>query len=347
MFPVYSDIIQFKGTHYEFGYMQGEALKESPILPNRAKQWASRRTRHFATDQEKALTLLSKYIPEVIEEIHGLANALQWSIDDAIREFGGYYLEYGKSGCSIITGTDYLIRNYDSHPGSYEGRFTLYQPTDGGYAVIGPSMQITGRIDGMNEKGLSMGYNFINRIHSGDGFICNMIGRMILETCSNVEDAIDLLKEIPHRTSFSYVLLDPKGDSYVVEASPRSVIARKSSTSTNHFEMLLEENRYRMDDSKRRQQIMEKQQKLGVYEAFSLLNNIDEQVFSEKYDASSGTLHTSAYIPKEKKVWFAMGPNRKPVIFDFEKFLGGEKSNIKKIKGELNFNVPFLNMNLF
>lgn len=85
---------------------------------------------------------------------------------------------------------------------------------------------------------------------------------MILETCANVEEAIDLLKEIPHRTSFSYVLLDPSGEAFVVEATPRSVIARKSNISTNHFEILKEENRYQMDESIQRKQNIEKQQEI-------------------------------------------------------------------------------------
>ncbi|WP_407268581.1 C45 family autoproteolytic acyltransferase/hydolase [Radiobacillus sp. PE A8.2] len=346
MIQVYTDLIQFRGNHYDFGYMQGELLRESPILPNREKQLASKRKRHFNIDEQEAIDILAKFIPGMLDELEGLADALNWKMKDALREFGGYYIDYDRSGCSILTGTPFMIRNYDSHPGAYEGRYVLYQPTDSGYATIGPSMQITGRIDGMNEKGLAMGYNFINRVGSGDGFICNIIGRMILETCANVEEAIMLLKEIPHRTSFSYVLLDPNGETYVVEASPRSVVARKSKLSTNHFELLTEENRYRMDDSLRRQQLLEanSNNKDDVYQAFRMLNDPEKEVFSSKYGAWSGTLHTAAYIPGEKKAWFAIGGNRMPIIFDFNKFLEGEKIPIKKIKGVLDYDIPFINM---
>ena len=72
-----------------------------------------------------------------------------------------------------------------------------------------------------------MGYNLINRVRSDDGFVCNMIGRMILETCANVDEAIVFLKEVPHRRSFSYVLLDQTGQSVVVEASPREIVVRQ------------------------------------------------------------------------------------------------------------------------
>ncbi|MRH41433.1 acyl-CoA--6-aminopenicillanic acid acyltransferase [Aquibacillus halophilus] len=345
MKQVYSDVIQFRGNHYDFGYMQGELLKDSPILSNREKQWAGRRKRHFNINEQEAIDMLSSFIPGMRDELEGLADALQMNMHDVLRDFGGYYIDYARSGCSILTGTQFLIRNYDSHPSGYEGRYMIYQPTDIGYATIGPSMQITGRIDGMNEKGLAMGYNFVNRVGSGDGFICNMIGRIILETCSNVEEAISLLKEIPHRTTFTYVLLDSKGETFVVEASPRSVVARKSNISTNHFEMLTEENRYRMDDSIRRQQVMAGQpNETDVYSAFQMLNNKGNEVFSDKYGAWSGTLHTAAYIPKERKAWFAIGGDRKPIIFDFNEFLNGEKVRIKQVKGYLDYDKSFINM---
>lgn len=248
MLDVYSDIVQFTGNHYDFGFMQGERLKKSPILANREKQWFSKRKYNFIIDANKFNTLIHTFAASIWEEIQGHADALKININEAIQQFGGYYLEYVRSGCSIFTTEDYLVRNYDNHPHTYDGRYMIYTPTDHGYASLGPSMQITGRTDGMNEKGLVMGYNFINRRQSADGFLCNMIGRIILETCANVDEAIDLLKEIPHRHSFSYVLLDPSGVTQIVEVSPKSINVRNSNVCTNHFETLTRDNRYRVDD---------------------------------------------------------------------------------------------------
>ncbi|WP_243298450.1 C45 family autoproteolytic acyltransferase/hydolase [Bacillus litorisediminis] len=343
---VYSDVLQFRGTHYEFGYKQGLLLKDSLIIPNREKQWASRRERHFTINVSEVKQAILQVAPQIWDELDGLADALQWSTVDTVREFGGYYLEYGRSGCSIFTGADYMVRNYDNHPLSYEGRYVLYQPTDQGYALVGPSMQITGRTDGINEKGLAMGYNFVNRRNTDDGFVCNMIGRLILETCANVEEAVSLLKEIPHRHTFNYVLLDQNGETLVVEASPRAVEVRKSNVCTNHFEKITGENRYRLHDSIRRQQAIQDQQPFvtGPYQAFQMLNDIGKGVFSKKYDASAGTLHTTVYLPKELKAWIALGGDQMPLIFDFKQWLQGEDTRAKRIKGQLDSHLPFVQM---
>src|SRR5699024_8784527 len=145
--------------------------------------------------------------------------------------------------------------------------------------------------DGINEKGLIMGYNFINRRQSEDGFLCNMIGRLILELCANIDEAISLLKEIPHRHSFSYVLLVESGITKVVEASPRNVQVREANVCTNHFENLTKENRYRMDDSiRRKNEMLHKQPSLGhSFDAFKMMNDPEQNVFSSTYDAWSGT----------------------------------------------------------
>lgn len=342
---IYSDVLQFRGNHYEFGKKQGLLLKDSFILANRKKQWKVRRPR-FTIDVKDAKEAFTRFAPQIWDEFLGMQDALEWEMIDVLQEFGGYRLEYKKSGCSIYTGSDYMIRNYDYHPKTYEGRYTLFQPTDQGYAVIGPSQRITGRMDGMNERGLAMGYNFMHRRKPGDGFICNMIGRIILETCATVEDAIDLLKEIPHRHSFSYTILDQNEKTYVVEASPRKVEVRNSNMCTNHFELLLDENRYHLDDSKQRMEAMKTQEKgiTDAYQAFRMLNDPENNVFSKQYKNWSGTIHTAAYFPKDKKAWFALGGNREPYIIDFESWLQGADIGTKRILGEVDTDLPFIHM---
>ena len=345
MKQIYSDLIQFRGNHYEFGYMQGKLLKDSNTIENRKKQWKIRRPR-FTIGEEVVKKVMKQFAPAIWDELLGFQDALEWKIEDVLQEFGGYRLEYMRSGCSIFTGTDYMIRNYDYHPKTYEGRYTIFQPTDQGYAVIGPSQRITGRMDGMNEKGLAMGYNFMHRKKPGDGFICNMIGRIVLETCANVGEAISLLKEIPHRHSFSYVVLDETGETFVVEATPRGVEVRRSNVCTNHFELLKHENRYHLDDSYKRMDAIEaqKDQINNAYQAFRMLNDTDKGVFSKQYKSWAGTIHTSGYLPKQKKAWFALGGDREPLIFDFHKWLQGENITTKQILGEVDTDLPFVHM---
>ena len=345
MKQIYSEVIQFRGTHYEFGFMQGKRLKDSLSVINRENQWKVRKPR-FTVETEEVKAAISRFAPGIWEELLGLQAALEWPLDKVLQEFGGYRIDYVKSGCSILTGDDYLIRNYDYHPKTYEGRYTLFEPTDQGYAIIGPSQRITGRMDGMNEKGLTVGYNFMHRKNPGDGFICCMIGRLVLETCANVDEAVALLKEIPHRHSFTYVVFDQSGKTYAAEASPRRVEVRQTNACTNHFERMTHENRNHLVDSKRRLSIIQEEREHleDASDAFRLFNDTDKGIFSDLYGSWAGTIHTSGYLPREKKAWFALGGDQKPVEFDFESWLDGKDLEIEKIHGKVDTDIPFLHM---
>lgn len=342
---IFSDIIPFRGTHYDFGKMQGQLLKDSLTLINRENQWKVRRPR-FQINAAEAKQAITSFAPAIWEELLGFQEALQWPIEKVLTEFGGYRLEIPRSGCSILTGNDYFIRNYDYHPKTYEGRFVFFHPSDHGYATAGPSQRITGRSDGMNEKGLVMGYNFMNRKKPGDGFICSMINRIVLETCAHVEEAAALLKEIPHRHSFSYIMHDRSGRTFIAEATPREVKVRESRICANHFELLQHENRGHLVDSKRRLAILEEHQAhlSEAREAFRLLNDTDKGIFSDLYASWAGTIHTAAYFPNELKVWFALGGDQHPAVLDFSAWLAGKDISIQRITGEVDTDIPFVHM---
>lgn len=339
MVKIHSNIIQFRGNHYDFGYHQGKLLKDSKLMHYRLNHFFKRRSTRFNTDVSEFTTVIKHFSPEIYEEILGLKDALEIDLETAIQQFGGYFIEYGRSGCSIFTDETYMIRNYDNDPQTYEGRLVLYAPNDGGYATIGPTMQMTGRTDGINEKGLAMGYNFTNRKQSINGFMCNMIGRLVLEKCANVGEAIDFLKELPHRTSFSYVLMDQNQSGIIVEASPRRVIVRHDNVCTNHFIELTEENRYRMDDSIRRSEVMKtaRKNKLQPMEAYQLMNDPNQGVLSTNYGAWSGTIHTALFDVKNLRMGFALGGYRMPYMINFGQWVEkGKDLNVRRINGELD-----------
>lgn len=347
MKTIHSDIFQFRGSHYQYGMMQGERLKDSITLENRQGQWKAKRPR-FKIDVEDAKRAFMRFAPGIWDELNGLQESLELPMEEVLRNFGGYRIDAPPSGCSIVTGSDFMIRNYDFHPQTYEGRYSLFQPSDGGFAFIGPTSRITGRMDGMNEKGLAMGYNFTHRKKPGDGFVCYMIGRIILETCATIEDVAALLKEIPHRGSFSYVVTDKSGETFVIEASPRAVDIRRERICTNHFEIQSHENRNYLKDSYDRLEAIQTQPEHteDAMKAFKLFNGVDNGVFSKLYKSWAGTIHTSVYLPKELNVWFSLGGDQEPVIFDFSSWLDGNDLTMDKIYGTIDTEIGFAHLDL-
>ena len=120
-------------------------------------------------------------------------------------------------------------------------------------------------MDGMNEYGLVMAYNFMHRKKPENGFVCYMVGRLILENCKNVTEAIKFLKEVPHRSSFSYILMDRHSNYAIVEVTPRSIDVRYEHICTNHFELLTHENRnYTRESKERLNRVINKQLLLQI-----------------------------------------------------------------------------------
>ncbi|MFD1020809.1 C45 family autoproteolytic acyltransferase/hydolase [Thalassobacillus hwangdonensis] len=342
---IHSDVLQFRGTHYDFGVMQGAQLKDSLLVKNREKQWKIRKPR-FKVEATEVEQAIKRFTPGVWDELIGIRDAIDWPLERVLMEFGGYRVPLKPSGCSIMTGENYFVRNYDYQPKTYEGRYIFFQPTDQGYAIAGPTQRITGRMDGMNEKGLVIGYNFMHRKKPGPGFICCMIGRLILESCATVEEAVGMLKEIPHRHSFSYIVYDTSGQTFVVEASPRGVKVRTSNVCTNHFEIMQHENRNHLVDSLKRKNVLDTEgpQISEAYDAFRLMNDPDRGLFSDQYKNWAGTIHTTAYLPHEMKTWIALGSDQQPQEFDFGKWLKGDPIQTERIEGEVNTDLPFPHM---
>ncbi|MGV3244383.1 C45 family autoproteolytic acyltransferase/hydolase [Staphylococcus sp. 11261D007BR] len=341
---VTSDILTYRGNHYDYGVSVGQWLLQTEMLKNREKEWKKRVPR-FDININETQAVYQHFAPAIWEEILGIRDVLNIPLRQAILNFAHYrFTDLPDSGCTVFIGDNYLVRNYDYHPATYDGRYQLYQPTDHGYAQIGPMSRTTGRMDGMNECGLVMAYNFMHRKKPANGFVCYMIGRLVLELCKDVNEAIYFLKQLPHRSSFSYILQDATGNHAIVEVTPRGVEVRYDQTCTNHFKLLTHENRNYTKESMERLERLDttlSYSNLDKFDVFNRFNNPDYQIYSKLFKSWSGTIHTSMYEPHSLTAYIALGENQSPIEIDFSKWLKGTPLQHHQFSGNLDTEITF------
>lgn len=340
---VKSDIFTHRGSHFDLGIETAKWMQQTPLLKNREKEWKKRVPR-FDIHIKETYDIFQVYAPQIWEEINGMQEVLNIPTSQMILNFAHYrFTPLKNSGCTVFLGNDYMVRNYDYHPATYDGRYLLFQPNDGGLAHVAPTSRVTGRMDGMNEDGLAMGYNFMHRKHPGNGFVCYMIGRLILQYCKDVPEAIKLLEEIPHRSSFSYIVMDKHLNHAIIEVSPRSIEVRYDRTCTNHFKLLTHENRnYTKESKERLSRLLKKTpQHLDKMDAFQMFNDPKFEIYSKLFKSWSGTIHTSMYEPQSLTAYIALGENQSPLKVDFSKWLTGSSLNETQITGKIDTDLTF------
>ncbi|MEB6613299.1 C45 family autoproteolytic acyltransferase/hydolase [Staphylococcus pasteuri] len=343
MQKVQTDIMTHRGSHYDLGVQTGNWLKQTELLKNREQEWKKRIPR-FDIDINETHSIFQTYAPKIWEEIMGMQDVLKLPTRQMILNFAHYrFTDLKDSGCTVFRGQDYIVRNYDYHPATYDGRYLLFQPNDGGLAQIGPTSRVTGRMDGMNEAGLVMAYNFMHRKKPDNGFVCYMIGRLILELCKDVDEAIQLLKDLPHRSSFSYILMDKELNNAIVEVTPRDIQVRYDNICTNHYEILTHENRNYTQESKERlaRTVNQTHTQLDKHEAFKLFNDPQYKIYSKLFRSWSGTIHTTMYEPKSLTAWMTLGENKAPSSINFNDWLNGMELQQTSFEGLIDSDLTF------
>jgi len=326
------NILELKGSSYQIGLKQGEQ-----ISPTVSQTLQSKETSKIA------LRLLEKLSPQLLEELKGLADGFCLPITTVIEAYSGYDVPFPAMGCSTLVKDSYYVRNYDFSPDLYDARLVFSQPIKG-FASVGFSQQIIGRLDGMNEKGLVIGLHFVNQEHKEPGFLATTIVRMVLEQCKTTSEAIDLLKNVPHGYCYNYSITDMQGNSGIVEASPQhqEVIRSPAIACTNHFEtnILQTKNRKHMQMSLKRKRYLQTliEEELTPEEAFYRFNHHQSPLFFQDYKDYFGTLHTVLYSPYDLKVMVNIGKYSKPFTFSFKEWLNGTQALPSKITGILTHN---------
>jgi predicted choloylglycine hydrolase len=307
--PFRVSVVQCRGTPYEVGREQARLFAATP----KGRAFRRRRTIglpwwfNIRTEQRA----FAKFSPALWEEIGGIADELDVSMERAVLCFGNDGLRPPIGACSAIITADAYGRNYDFKPRYYGARFVLMQ-TSASYASIGSSELLTGRLDGMNEHGLVIGLHRVRNSPRHPGLSSVLIVRVVLDQCSTTAEAIAMLRRLPHAMQYNYSLLDANGVAAVVEAAAGSVAVRTGPwlACTNHFQspLLRPLNRHAAHSQQRLPPLEAWAARgLSADAMFAALNSSMSPAFHHGYLRGAGTLHTIVAEPGKKRTLIGIG----------------------------------------
>lgn len=216
--------IGLQGSSYELGKQQAVFYKENPkLLVLQDKEFVNDITFN------EIRNMFDEFCPGLNEEIAGFCDALKISPKQIIY-YNMTWLNAGCSHCAILPGLTsdghiYVLRNYDFSDTMDDHRLCSTNVT-GRYAHTGFSLALFARTEGMNVHGLCI-TNSSSGIPVGQitglrrpvksGLQFWAVTRTLLEQCSNVIEAVQLIKEMPITYNLNMILTDSLGNVQKVE----------------------------------------------------------------------------------------------------------------------------------
>lgn len=332
------NVIQIRDTSFNIGLKFGKYLNNNPLLN------VLESITRPEIDYKGLKSIFSGLAPHLLEEIEGLACGLEISTMRSASLFSGYDVPKTEAmGCSAIITKDYYVRNYDFSPALYDGIFSLVQ-SEAAFATAGYNLQVLGRHDGINQEGLVIGLHFVSNNGYSKGISPWTAIRMVLDMCSSVDDAIQMLKEIPHSACYNFSLGDKNGNIAVVEASPETVIGRLGDSllsCVNHFqeETLINKNRLSIDGSVKRNSYLQGMttEHITHQEMFDIFKDKRSPLFFTDYENLFGTLHTLSYSFQDSRIMTTIAESNQVLDFSFEDWVKGKNITEQILRGNIDY----------
>ena len=257
------------------------------------KQWFLRRGGDKGPDLATARTRLRQYMPELIPAFERLVE-LTGGDELAARFLACYrppaYLISCSQAALTRPGHRVLVRNYDLDPNLNEG--LILHSAWNGRKVIATSEFLWGVADGMNDAGLALSLAFGGRKVIGTGFGIPLILRYVLETCSNVAEAIEVLRRVPSHMAYNVTLLDRHGASVTVQVAPdRPAVVVETPIATNHQGTVEWTEHARFTGTREREQVLRQHLADKQTSAHSLIEAFSRRpLYNTDYHKGFGTL---------------------------------------------------------
>ncbi len=317
---------RWKGCHYDAGLRYGRILRKNGNNPMEGIMLHDERRRYAA----ECLPIYQQYYPEILEEIHGMADGL--GID--FTELSGFLMTmYGfvfDNKCSSVAisqnGHTFLARNSDFLVSIEKLCDSPLYRLDHSIAFVGNTTAWTEIEDGVNAYGLACGLTFVYPVKIRPGFNAGMLVRYILEKCRTVQEALAAIQMLPIGTPQTITLADPGGEIAVVECNCERFVVRRPQPgenfvcTANHF-ISEEMQAYQYDGeddvhSHERYEVMCRACRSGDGASVDFLKRLmaGEMGFMCQYDRKSGmdTVWSSIFDLNGKTIWRVEGnPSRR------------------------------------
>ena len=247
--------------------------------------------------------MLRRYLPELVPTYERLVE-LAGGRDRAARLLALWCPTPFFNGCSQLAWPvrpTLLVRNYDYAPALCDAVF-LHTKWDA-RRVVASSDCLWGAVDGINDDGLAISLAYGGRTVVGTGFAIPLVLRYVLERCSVVAEAVDVLTRVPINMAYNVTVLDAEhAFATVVLAPDRAPEVRDSPLATNHQD---EGERTPHAEATR---TFEREALLGeclasvADEAQLIERFLAPPLYSTRWSAGYGTLYTAAYRPATREV---------------------------------------------
>lgn len=238
-----------EGTAYDVGKILGNYIRNETDLIRELTRNPSKVEQKEKILVQKSMEYFDTYCPEINDEIKGVSEGLGVDVEQLLYYFASCRYNGGCSQMAVLPkitsdGHIYLARNYDYSPEESD-LCLMTTKVEGKANHIGFSELWFGRTDGINEHGLC-----ISMSNAAPGITANCNGlefwvviRVVLDSCTTVNEAIVLIDSIPTSTYTNFIVVDRSANAALIEvAGSKKSFQRIYSTdsmqylcATNHF----------------------------------------------------------------------------------------------------------------
>lgn len=242
-------VTKVSGKPHDRGYQYGEKFKnqikqsldELYSSFERARKWKRDR---LLIEGRKYMPFIEEYVPEIADEIKGIAKGAGRGYDEIVALISYYELGegipslctcFGVTGDATVNGETLIGQNWDG--GKLVPGVMLYVKRDTGPNVLTYTDYGFPAGYGLNSEGITVVWNSLHCEKSQLGVPAYLIVREVLHQ-KLLSEVIDRLIKIERAESLNFIIADKYGEVYNFEATPDHydlTYCEKTIVHANHF----------------------------------------------------------------------------------------------------------------